>query len=177
MAILFLSNLFFLLQALRYRNVVIQRNKCYQETTTFPRYKNINNQFKMLQKNPRFYYNPTVFIDSSIIERWDFEEHFRRMPFINRGVGENTSSDVPKRFRDDVLELGPLRVVIYLGTNDVRYNSTIEQSRKNLEMMLELSLGNGIQPLVLFLLPVEYNKTLHCISIVRSTEYKNFVNN
>ena len=153
---LVISNLFFLFLAVRYRSVVVERNKSYVETPSLPRYKNTNNEFKILQKNSHHYDNPTVFIGSSIIENWNFEKLFRNKDFINRGVGDDDSSDILKRFEEDVIDLKPKNVVIYLGANDIKKRLSSYQSKDNLKQMLKLSYENKIDPLVLLFLPVNY---------------------
>jgi len=85
---LVISNLFFLFLAVRYRSIVVERNKKYMETPSLPRYKNTNNEFKILQKNSHHYDHTTLFIGSSIIENWNFEKYFEDKAFINRGVGK-----------------------------------------------------------------------------------------
>jgi len=153
---LVISNLFFLFLAVRYRSIVVERNKKYMETPSLPRYKNTNNEFKILQKNSHHYDHTTLFIGSSIIENWNFEKYFEDKAFINRGVGDDDSSDMLKRFEEDVINLKPKNVVIYLGANDIKKRLSSYQSKDNLKQMLKLSYENKIDPLVLLFLPVNY---------------------
>ena len=167
--ILIISNLIFIFTAIRYRCVVVERNKSYMETPSLPRYKNTNSVLKILQKNSHRYDHPTVFIGSSIIENWNFEKHFRNKSFINRGIGDDDSSAMLKRFEEDVIGLKPKKVVIYLGANDIKKRLSSDQSKDNLKQMLKLSCENKIDPLVLLFLPVNYKSN----SALRYTHLKN----
>ena len=156
--LLFLLNVFLIFQAVKYRNVIVKRNKCYEDLPEFPKFKNVNYEINLLKKNINQFDNPVIFIGSSIIDRWDFERFFKNRPYLNRGIGDNTSSDIVKRFNEDVIKLKPSRAVIYLGANDIKFNIDTGLSRKNLVKMLVLSSEHKINPLVLLPLPVVYKK-------------------
>ncbi|OQY13087.1 MAG: hypothetical protein B6I30_03595 [Desulfobacteraceae bacterium 4572_187] len=154
--ILVISNLIFLFLAVQYRRVVAERNKSYIQTPSLPKYKNANNEFKILLKDIHYYDNSTIFIGSSIIENWNFENLFKDKAFINRGIGDDDSSDMLKRFEEDVVGLKPKNVVIYFGANDIKKRLSSDQSKDNLKQMLKLSYENKINSLVLLFLPVNY---------------------
>jgi lysophospholipase L1-like esterase len=126
----------------------------------FPKYKNVNFEFKNLSRSSKYYDNGSIFIGSSIIERLDFEKYFAEQPYINRGVGDNTTVDMLHRFDEDVIALRPVRVVIYVGTNDIKYNIPIKQTKSNIKIMLKRAVGLGIEPVLLLPLPVNYNKNM-----------------
>src|SRR3569832_471582 len=59
-----------------------------------------------------------VFFGDSITEGWPLDQFFPGRPYVNRGIGGQTTSQALVRFRQDVIDLKPSAVVILLGTND-----------------------------------------------------------
>ncbi|NAY91052.1 acylhydrolase [Muricauda sp. JGD-17] len=102
--------------------------------------------------------NRVVFMGNSITEGWlDANPgFFNSNPYINRGIGGQTTPQMLLRFRQDVIELKPKIVVILAGTNDIAGNTgtmTLEQIRDNILSMVELAVVNGIYPIVCSVLP------------------------
>jgi lysophospholipase L1-like esterase len=67
-----------------------------------------------------------VFFGDSITDNWSkagYGGFFPGKPYVNRGIGGQTTSQMLVRFRADVLALDPDVVVILAGTNDVAGNS------------------------------------------------------
>jgi hypothetical protein len=62
-------------------------------------------------KNPR-----VVFLGDAITDNWRLEEYFPDRDFINRGIGDQVSSQMLVRMKADVLDLHPEAVVIEAGT-------------------------------------------------------------
>ncbi|WP_108425610.1 SGNH/GDSL hydrolase family protein [Flagellimonas amoyensis] len=99
-----------------------------------------------------------VFMGNSITEGWlganpDF---FTENPYINRGIGGQTTPQMVLRFRQDVIALNPKVVVILAGTNDIAGNTgpmTLVQIRDNILSMVQLAKANGISPIVCSVLP------------------------
>lgn len=99
-----------------------------------------------------------VFMGNSITEGWlrirpDF---FANKPYINRGIGGQTSAQMVLRFRQDVINLKPSLVVILAGTNDIAENqgpSTIEMISDNIKSMAELAQANNIKVILCSVLP------------------------
>jgi acyl-CoA thioesterase I len=88
-----------------------------------------------------------VFFGASIVERWKLEESFPGKPYVNRGIGGQTTPQMLVRFRQDVIDLEPEVVVILGGTNDIAGNTgpmTLEETENNLASMAELARANGI---------------------------------
>ncbi|HEY4186863.1 MAG TPA: SGNH/GDSL hydrolase family protein [Polyangia bacterium] len=86
--------------------------------------------------------NRVVFFGDSITSGWPLDQFFVGRPYINRGIGGQTTSQALVRFRQDVVELKPLVVVILLGTNDLAGNTgpiTLEDIEKNLASIAELA--------------------------------------
>lgn len=102
--------------------------------------------------------NRVVFMGNSITIGWlhHMPEFFEGKPYINRGIGGQTTPQMLLRFRQDVIDLQPKVVVILAGINDIAGNTgpmTLEQIRDNLASMAELALANGIEPVLSSILP------------------------
>ena len=100
-----------------------------------------------------------VFMGNSITEMWanHFATHFPGKPFINRGIGGQTTPQMLVRFKQDVVALKPKVVVILAGTNDIAGNtgpSTLEMIQNNLASMAEIAKANGIRVVLASVLPV-----------------------
>jgi len=69
--------------------------------------------------------NRVVFMGNSITEGWQkyFGDQFRGKPYVNRGIGGQTTPQMLVRFRQDVIALKPKVVVILAGTNDIAGNT------------------------------------------------------
>jgi lysophospholipase L1-like esterase len=105
-----------------------------------------------------------VFFGDSITDNWSKAEYggfFPGRPYVNRGIGGQTTAQMLLRFRADVIELRPKAVVILAGTNDIAGNAglvTIEQIQDNLATMAELARAHGIEVVLASLLPVSDDK-------------------
>ncbi|MFN7987763.1 MAG: GDSL-type esterase/lipase family protein [Thermoanaerobaculia bacterium] len=98
-----------------------------------------------------------VFFGDSITEGWihALPELFAGRPWVDRGIGGETTARMLARFRQDVLSLEPEVLVLLAGTNDVACNdgpTTPETTLANLAAMVELARGSGIR-VVLATLP------------------------
>ena len=89
--------------------------------------------------------NRVVFFGDSITDNWskpDYGGFFPGKPYVNRGIGGQTTAQMLLRFRADVVELQPKAVVILAGTNDIAGNAgavTLDQVQDNLTSMAELA--------------------------------------
>lgn len=105
-----------------------------------------------------------VFFGDSITDNWDaegFGGFFLGRPYVNRGIGGQTTSQMLLRFRQDVLDLDPAVVVILAGTNDVGGNAgPVDDAtiQANLKSMADLAAYNGIQVVLSSILPVSDGK-------------------
>jgi lysophospholipase L1-like esterase len=101
-----------------------------------------------------------VFFGDSITEGWSRPEmggFFPGRPYVNRGVGGQTTAQMLVRFRPDVIALQPKAVVILAGTNDIAGNSgpmSLAASEGNLASFSELAQAHGIKVVLASLLPV-----------------------
>lgn len=146
-----------LFAAFHYRNAVVSKNKAYMGTSDLPVYHNANYALNRIRREPKAYDHVTVFIGSSLFQRWDFRRCFPDKPFINRGIGGETSNDLLNRFDQDVVSLKPERAIIYISTNDVRSGLPPEKTIGNLQAMLARCRQSDIDPAVLTLAPVRYD--------------------
>jgi lysophospholipase L1-like esterase len=108
---------------------------------------------------PTEYEDRVVFMGNSISQGWitNVPEFFANRPYINRGIGGQTTPQMLVRFRQDVMNLYPKVVVILAGTNDIAGNtgpSTIEMIEDNFHSMTELAQSRGIQVVICSVLPV-----------------------
>lgn len=87
---------------------------------------------------------------ASVAEYWSTRgaSFFSGKPYINRGIGGQTSAQMLVRFRQDVIDLHPAAVVFLEGTNDVSRDMTAEMSENNWRSIMELAKANGI-PMIL----------------------------
>lgn len=101
-----------------------------------------------------------VFLGDSITDGWSNPRYggfFPGKPYINRGIGGQTTAQMLLRFRADVIENEPAAVVILAGTNDVSANAgpvTVKQIEDNLATMAELAKVHGIRVVLSSLTPV-----------------------
>ena len=104
--------------------------------------------------------NRVVFIGDSITDIWDekgFGGFFPGKPYLNRGIGGQTTPQILLRFQQDVVALKPKAVVILAGTNDISGNTgpmTLEQTGNNLAAMAEIATAHGIKVIFSSVLPV-----------------------
>ncbi len=100
--------------------------------------------------------NRVVFMGDSITEGWKLKESFPGKPYVNRGIGGQTSPQMLVRFRQDVIDLKPKVVIILAGTNDIAGNTgpmTLEQTLENIASMADLATANGIRVVLCSVLP------------------------
>jgi lysophospholipase L1-like esterase len=99
-----------------------------------------------------------VFIGDSITEGWLGTDpaFFADKPYLNRGIGGQTTPQMLLRFRADVIDLKPKVVVILAGINDIAENTgviTIEAILGNIISMVQLAHANDIRVVVSSVLP------------------------
>src|SRR6266540_2666492 len=86
--------------------------------------------------------NRVVFLGDSITDAWVLPESFPGKPYVNRGIGGQTTAQLLVRFHQDVIALHPKVVVILAGTNDIAGNTgptTLEDIQANFTSMVELA--------------------------------------
>jgi lysophospholipase L1-like esterase len=101
--------------------------------------------------------NRVIFFGDSITEMWKLEDYFPGKPYLNRGIGGQTTPQMLVRFRDDVIDLQPRAVIILAGTNDIAGNTgpmRLEDVEANYASMAELAHAHGIRVIYASVLPV-----------------------
>jgi lysophospholipase L1-like esterase len=105
-----------------------------------------------------------VFFGDSITDNWSkpgYGGFFPGKPYVNRGIGGQTTAQMLLRFRPDVIKLQPAAVVILAGTNDLAGNAgsvPMTEILDNLMSMAELAKQNGIKVVLATVLPVSDDK-------------------
>ena len=105
-----------------------------------------------------------VFFGDSITDNWSkagYGGFFPGRPYLNRGIGGQTTSQMLIRFPPDVIALEPEAVVILAGTNDIAGNAgpvSLETVEQNLATMAELAKLHGIRVVLASILPVSDDK-------------------
>jgi lysophospholipase L1-like esterase len=101
--------------------------------------------------------NRVVFFGDSITDIWPLEQYFPGKPYINRGIGGQTTPQMLVRFRQDVIDLHPKVVVILAGTNDIAGNTgpmRLEDIEANYQSLAELARASHIHVVFSSVLPV-----------------------
>jgi len=99
-----------------------------------------------------------VFYGDSITDAWTRNggTFFPGKPYVNRGISGQTTPQMVVRFRQDVINLHPVAVVILAGTNDVAGNTgpeTPEMVEDNFRSMVDLAKANHIRVILSSILP------------------------
>ncbi len=98
-----------------------------------------------------------VFFGDSITDIWHLDQYFPGKPYVNRGIGGQTTPQMLVRYRQDVIDLKPKVVVILAGTNDIAGNTgpmLNEDIEANYASFAELARVNGIRVVYSSVLPV-----------------------
>lgn len=101
--------------------------------------------------------NRVVFFGDSITDIWKIEDYFPGKPYVNRGIGGQTTPQMLVRFRQDVINLQPRVVVILAGTNDIAGNTgpmRNEDIEANFASFAELAKAHNIRVVYASILPV-----------------------
>src|SRR5215831_255378 len=98
-----------------------------------------------------------VFFGDSITDNWKLEQYFAGKPYVNRGIGGQTTPQMLVRFRQDAIALQPKAVVILAGTNEIGGNTGPkgnEEMGGGLATMAELAKAHGTAEVFASILPV-----------------------
>lgn len=101
--------------------------------------------------------NRIVFFGDSITDMWKLDDSFPGKPYVNRGIGGQTTPQMLVRFRQDVIDLDPKVVVILAGTNDIAGNTgpmRNEDIEANYASFAELARAHGIRVVYSSVMPV-----------------------
>ena len=124
-----------------------------QDFANFARYEKENAQVKSQNTFPT-----AVFMGDSITEGWFSTDpkFFTDNNFVGRGISGQTTSQMLLRFREDVINLHPKKVVILAGTNDIAENNgpiSLDKVFGNIVSMVELAKANKIKVILCSVLP------------------------
>ncbi len=117
------------------------------------RYRSANAELK----RPKRGEDRVVFFGDSITDIWHLDEYFPGKPYVNRGIGGQTTPQMLVRFRQDVINLRPKVVVILAGTNDIAGNTgpmRIEDIEAGYASLADLARANNIKVIYSSVLPV-----------------------
>lgn len=102
-----------------------------------------------------------VFMGNSITRNWlRYRPEFfnENEGYLCRGISGQVTAQMLARFRSDVINLHPKKVVILAGTNDIAMNQgyvSIEHIYENIVSMAELAKCNGIKVVLCSVLPTD----------------------
>jgi lysophospholipase L1-like esterase len=124
-----------------------------QDWNQLGRYYSANENLKKQPSEP----SRVVFMGDSITDMWKLEQSFPSKPYVNRGIGGQTTAQMLVRMYPDVIDLKPAAVVILAGTNDIARNTgpeTATMVEENLMAMTELAQKHGIKVIFCSLTPI-----------------------
>lgn len=99
-----------------------------------------------------------VFFGDSITEGWpQFNpSFFDSNNFVGRGIGGQTTPQLLLRFRQDVLDLRPKKVILLAGINDIAENTgpiSLEAIMENIKGITEMAIANEVEMVLCAVLP------------------------
>ena len=135
------------------QDIYIQGGGTLTDWAHLKKYEQSNSELKKINEPDRI-----VFMGNSITEGWsNFDkDFFINNPFVNRGIGGQTTPQMLIRFKPDVVNLNPKAVVILAGINDIAENTgpvTIKNIAENIISMAEIAKANEIKVFICSTLP------------------------
>jgi len=124
-----------------------------QDWNQLSRYHAANEELKRQPADPK----RVVFLGDSITDFWKLGESFPGKPYVNRGIGGQTTPQMLVRMFPDVIDLKPAAIVILAGTNDIAQNTgpeTATMIEENLMAMTELAQKHGIKVILCSVTPI-----------------------
>jgi lysophospholipase L1-like esterase len=125
-----------------------------QDWNQLGRYHAANEELKRLPADPK----RVVFMGDSITDLWRLAESFPGKPYVNRGIGGQTTAQMLVRMYPDVIALKPAAMVLLAGTNDIARNNgpqTLEMIQQNIMAMTELAQTHDIKVVLCALTPID----------------------
>ena len=142
----------------------------YNDFANLARYAEANSKVKPPVRNE----NRVVFLGDSITDGWKLAEYFPNKPYLNRGIGGQTTPQMLLRLQPDVVAHKPKVMVFLAGTNDIAGNTgpvTLEFIEGNIRSITEIAQANGIEIVLSSILPVsDYNKRANGEQIIRTKQ-------
>jgi len=112
-----------------------------------------------------------VFLGDSITEGWALDQYFPGKPYVNRGIGGQTTPQMLVRLYPDVIDLKPAAVIILAGTNDIAQNTgpeTLTMVEENLMAITELAQRHGIKVILCSVMPISNYTMVPVRRVMRS---------
>lgn len=98
-----------------------------------------------------------IFLGDSITDGWKLAQFFAGKPYVNRGIGGQTTPQMLVRMFPDVINLKPKVMILLAGTNDIAGNtgpSTFQQITENMQAITELAQAHGIKVILCSVMPI-----------------------
>jgi lysophospholipase L1-like esterase len=124
-----------------------------QDWNQLGRYHQANEELRKQPPDPK----RVVFMGDSITDFWRLDQSFPGKPYVNRGIGGQTTPQMLVRMYPDVIDLKPAAMIVLAGTNDIARNTgpmTAELIEENIMAMTELAQHHGIKVILCSVLPV-----------------------
>jgi lysophospholipase L1-like esterase len=124
-----------------------------QDWNQLGRYHQANEELRKQPPDPK----RVVFMGDSITDFWRLDQSFPGKPYVNRGIGGQTTPQMLVRMYPDVIDLKPAAMIVLAGTNDIARNTgpmTAELIEENIMAMTELAQRHGIKVILCSVLPV-----------------------
>ncbi len=145
------------------KKILIAATLCALSLQAFaqrPNLKDVVRLDRYQQANVNVKPGTVVFAGNSITDAWpkNSPAFFADNNFTGRGIGGQTTQGLLLRFRQDVIELKPVAVVINMGTNDIAENNGQYDPRLTfdcIKSMAELADYHGIKVILSSVLPVK----------------------
>lgn len=134
--------------------VNVNAQKKFNELIGLETYEQANAELAQATPNDR----RIVFMGNSITRHWvkNHPSFFDDNNFVGRGISGQTSAQMLSRFRNDVVALNPIAVVINAGTNDIAENTGKYDpsfTLGNIKSMADIARANNIQVILTSVLP------------------------
>jgi lysophospholipase L1-like esterase len=112
-----------------------------------------------------------VFLGDSITEGWALDQYFPGKPYVNRGIGGQTTPQMLVRLYPDAIDLKPAAVIILAGTNDIAQNTgpeTLTMVEENMMAITELAQRHGIKVILCSVMPISNYTMVPARRVMRS---------
>lgn len=134
-------------------NTAVSLAEQLQDWNQLGRYYAANKELMKLPVDP----GRVVFMGDSITDGWRLAEMFPGKPYVNRGIGGQTTAQMLVRMYPDVIALKPAAMIVLAGTNDIARNNgpqTLEMIQQNIMAMTELAKAHNIKVILSAVMPI-----------------------
>ena len=81
---------------------------------------------------------PTLFLGDSITMFYDLDYFYYEYPVVNSGIAGNTTKDILENMEERVYKYNPNRIRILIGTNDIYFGLSNEETLSNISEIIKL---------------------------------------